>query len=68
MNHSFAESRASLRAMLGVSQAKGSASPGWMPRSKIMRDVLNPATRPVILAVVNLATLAFPRLKRASVH
>ena len=63
MNHSFAESRASLRAILGVSQGDG-ANPEW-PRSKIMRVVLNPENRPVFLAVVTLATLAFPRLKRA---
>ena len=66
MNYSFAESRESLRALLGVSQG-GGASPDWMPRSRIMRAVLNPDNRPVFLAVVTLATLAFPRLKRAGV-
>jgi hypothetical protein len=64
MNDSFAESRASLRAALGVANSDGSSSE-WMPRSKIMRLVLNPDNRPVFLAAVTLATLAFPRLKSA---
>ena len=64
MNDRFAESRASLRAALGVANPDGSSSE-WMPRSKIMRLVLNPDNRPVFLAVVTLASLAFPRLTRA---
>lgn len=63
MNDSFAESRASLRTLLGVPSADG-ASADWMPRSKIMRLVLNADNRPVFLAVMTLATLAFPRMRR----
>jgi hypothetical protein len=65
MNDSFAESRASLRAFLGVPGDTAGNGARWMPRSNIMRAVMNPRNRPVFLAAVTIATLVFPRLTRA---
>lgn len=65
MKDAFAESRASLRSLLGVSGTEPGATVEWAPRSRVMRAVLNPANRPVLLAVATLATLVFPRLSRA---
>jgi len=63
MSDTFAQSRASLRSMLGVSSP--GQDPEWRPQSKVMRAVLNPQNRAVVLAAASIATLIFPRLARA---
>ncbi len=65
MNDSFADSRASLRSLMGISRpAQGDLEP-WTPRSKLMRLAMRPESRAIFLAAATLATLAFPRIARA---
>ena len=64
MNDDFAESRAALRSLLET-HAAAPFGGGWTPRSAVMRAVVNPENRAVILAVATLATLAFPQVSRA---
>lgn len=62
MNDTFAQSRAALRTLLGVTTVdQGGES--W-PRSKVMRAVMNPDNRAAVMAIAAVASLVFPRITR----